>query len=409
MGHQPPSPQRAVEHIARESFGRLVSYLAWQWRDIAAAQDAVGDALLKALEVWSVSGVPDSPQAWLLAVAKRQLLQVARHDRVRLDPAVTALLEQQELPDDSPAIPDARLKLMFVSAHPAIDEKVRIPLMLQTVLGLQVADMAPALLLSPTALAQRLVRAKQKIRDTGMRFEEPDVCDLPERLGCVLESIYAAFGLSLDAVDGAESRITDLRDEAMYLADIVCTLLPGEPEAWGLLALMTFCSARRSAQTDAQGGFVPLPQQDAALWNRDAIVRADQWLWQAAQQRRPGVFQLEAAVQSAHCNRLFTGSTPWQGIAQLYQQINAYFPSLGSLVAGAVAMGEAGEVQAGLKQLEQMDASLTPSFQPWWVAKAHLLRLAGDVATEARRQALDTAIGLTTQKRIREHLLGLRG
>ncbi len=408
MDKEPLAPQRAAERAARESFGRLVSYLAWQWRDIAAAQDALGDALLKALEVWPVSGVPESPQAWLLAVAKRQLLQVARHDRVRLDPAVTVLLEQEELPDDKPAIPDARLKLMFVCAHPAIDEKVRIPLMLQTVLGLQVADMAPALLLSPAALAQRLVRAKQKIRDTGMRFEEPALSELPERLGCVLESIYGAFGLSLDAVDGAESRITDLRDEALYLADIVCQLLPEEPEAWGLLALMSFCAARRRAQTDAAGGFVPLCSQDVRLWDRDAIVRADQWLWVASQQRRPGPFQLEAAVQSAHCHRLFTGTTPWQGIVQLYQVINTHFPTHGSLVAGAVALGEAGNAQAGLVQLDQMDASVSRSFQPWWVARAHLLRLGGSATLEVTRAAYETAIGLTTQQRLKDHLRALQ-
>jgi RNA polymerase sigma-70 factor, ECF subfamily len=152
---------RAIEQAARESFGRLVSYLAWQWRDIAAAQDALGDALVKALEVWPREGVPTSPDAWLLTVAKHQLLQVARHDKVRFDPAVTTLLSREEAHENTFTIPDARLKLLFVCAHPAIDEKVRIPLMLQTVLGLEVADMAHALLLSPTALAQRLVRAKR--------------------------------------------------------------------------------------------------------------------------------------------------------------------------------------------------------------------------------------------------------
>lgn len=398
------SPQRAAELAARASFGRLVSYLAWQWRDIAAAEDALADALLKALEVWPQTGVPDAPDAWLLTVAKRQLLQAARHDKVRYDPAVTALLVQDEAQEEAPAVLDARLKLLFVCAHPAIDERVRIPLMLQTVLGLQVSDIAPALLVSPTTLAQRLVRAKQKIRDAGIRFEEPEARELPERLGYVLESIYGAFGLSVDAVDGAEDRITDLQEEALYLCSIVCQLLPQSAEAQGLLALMTFCQARRAAQLDAAGQFVPLTLQDPRLWDRDAIVRADQCLWIAAQRRQPGPFQMEAAVQSAHCHRLFTGSTPWQGISQLYQQINAHFATQGSLVAGAVALAEVGNVGAGLAQLDAMDTALVKGFQPWWVARAYLLSLLGGTRVADAHQAYTHAIGLTQQRQARAHL-----
>jgi RNA polymerase sigma-70 factor (ECF subfamily) len=400
--------QQAAQRAARASYGRLLSYLAWQWRDIAAAQDALGDALLKALQTWPDSGVPDAPEAWLLSVARRQLLQMARHDRVRGGPAVAALLEQTELPENQAEVPDARLKLMFVCAHPAIDEKVRIPLMLQTVLGLQVADMAPALMLSPTALAQRLVRAKQKIRDAGIRFEEPELADLPERLDCVLESIYAAFGLSLDAIDGAEARVTDLQDEAIYLGHIVCKLLPHEPEARGLLALMTFCAARKQARSDAAGAFVPLAQQDVQQWDRAAITQADQLLWTAAQQRRPGPFQLEAAVQSAHCHRLFFGHTPWHAIDQLYRQINAYFPTQGARVAGAVAMGEAGDAASGLAQLALMDSTSTQSFQPWWVARAHLLGLQGGASSVQAEQALHMAIGLTTQPSVKNYLESVR-
>lgn len=396
------SPPHAAQAAARESYGRLVSYLAWQWRDLAAAQDAMGDALLKALEVWPLDGVPASPDAWLLAVAKRQLLQMARHDRVRYDPAVTALLEQDATSEASPVVPDARLKLLFVCADPAVGEKMRIPLMLQSVLGLQVAEIAPALLVSPTALAQRLVRAKQKIRDTGLRFEEPEARELPERLHHVLESIYGAFGLSMDAVDGAEARVTDLCEEAIYLCSVVCKLMPDAPEAWGLLALMTFVQARRAAQADAQGNFVPLGQQDVRLWDRAAIVQADQWLWTAAQKREPGPYQMEAAVQSAHCHRLFTGTTPWAGIANLYQQINTHFPTQGSLVAGAVAMAEAGDVAAGLRQLDAMDQAMMKTFQPWWVAKANLLRRQG--AGRTAQAAYQTAIGLTSQQKLREHL-----
>lgn len=398
----------AAAIAARTSFGRLVSWLAWQWRDIAAAEDALSEALLKALQRWPREGIPASPDAWLLTVAKRELLQAARHDKVRFDPAVTALLEQQESDGRSAGeplelrIPDARLKLLFVCAHPAIDQKIRAALMLQTVLGLQAAEIAPAMLTSPAALAQRLVRAKQKIRDAGLRFEEPDAAELPGRLHDVLEAIYAAFGLGADAVDGAESRVTDLQQEAMFLCSLVVELMPREAEAKGLLALMLLVQARRKARFSAEGEFVPLALQDVTLWDRGAILRADQLLGQAANLRQPGPFQLEAAIQSAHCHRLFGGGTPWRGIAQLYAQMNRLYPTAGSLVAGAVALAEAGDLAQAMAQLTAMDEKLTVNFQPWWVAKAHLLTLQG--RDEESRIALQTAIGLTTDVRLRRFL-----
>lgn len=395
------SARQAAELAARVSFGRLLSWLALQWRDIGAAEDALSDALLKALERWPVDGVPDAPNAWLLAVAKRQLLQVARHDSVRFDPAVAMLLAGDQAAPELEPIPDARLKLMFICAHPAIDERVRIALMLQTVLGLQVAEIAPAMLLSPSALAQRLVRAKQKIRDAGLRFEEPEAAELPQRLHDVLEAIYGAFGMAFDALDGAESRITDLRAEALYLCSVIRALLPNSAEAGGLMALMLLVQAR-SAARGGPHDFIPLSKQDVTQWDRDAILRADQMLWEAAQLREPGPFQLEAAVQSAHCHRLFLGRTPWNGIAQLYKVINQHFPTEGSRVAGAVALAEAGQLEQGLDQLEQMDTALTRDFQPWWVAHAHLLGLVGRI--REAEQAYDNALGLTSQPSLRAHL-----
>jgi RNA polymerase sigma-70 factor, ECF subfamily len=414
MPHSPhQATKQAAEHAARESIGRLVAYFSWRWRDIAAAEDALSDALLKALQVWPTDGIPTAPDAWLLTVARRQLLQVARHEKMRQDPEVLARLEgQHDAAEESP-FQDTRLKLMFVCAHPAIDERIRVPLMLQTVLGLQVADMAGALLLSPNALAQRLVRAKQKIREAGIRFEEPELKDMPSRLSCVLECIYGAFGLSLDAIAGAEHRVIDLRDEAVHLCDILNGLLPDEPEVLGLRALMAHCLARREAQFDGLNRFVPLVEQDVTLWDRDAIRRAEQWLWAAAQKKKPGPYQLEAAIQSAHSQRLFTGQTPWKGIAALYEQVNAHFPTLGSQVAGAVALAETGHVQAGLRQLEGMDPSMTQTFQPWWVAKAYLLSIEGPGSSAAAdrvvaaNHAFQTALGLTSDPRLKQHLESL--
>lgn len=365
-------------------------------------------ALLKALERWPVDGVPASPEAWLLTVARRQLLQVARHDRLNDDPGVLASLEEMIQGSETTPFQDDRLRLMFVCAHPSIEAAVRIPLMLQTVLGLQVKDMAPALLLSPTALAQRLVRAKQKIRDGGIRFEEPERKDMPHRLACVLECIYGAFGIGVDAVDGAEFRVTDLREEAIHLCKILSGHLPLEPEVLGLRALMQHRQARRAARLDDQGRFVPLGEQDVSLWDRQAIVEADGWLWNAAQKRRPGPFQLEAAIQSAHSHRLFTGKTPWDGIRTLYEQINTHFPTHGSLVAGAVALAESGRIEDGLRQLDAMDPEVTKSFQPWWVAKAYLLSKSGPEGHTSAQAAFSTAIGLTSDPRLNAHLERLR-
>ncbi len=395
------SARQAAELAARASFGRLLSWLAWQWRDISAAEDALSAALLKALERWPVDGVPDAPDAWLLTVAKRELLQAARHDNMRFNPAVTILLAADEAATEGVQIPDNRLKLMFICAHPAIEERVRIALMLQTVLGLQVAEIAPAMLLSPTALAQRLVRAKQKIRNVGLRFEEPEAADLPQRMHYVLEAIYGAFGMAVDALEGAESRITDLRAEALYLCSVIRALMPNSAEAAGLMALMLFVQARAAAHGGPHD-FIPLSKQDVNLWDRDAILRADQILWEASLLREPGPFQLEAAVQSAHCHRMFLGSTPWNAIVQLYTAINQHFPTEGSRVAGAVALAEAGQLEQGLEQLEKMDTALTCNFQPWWVAYAHLLGMAGRI--REAKLAYDTALGLTSQPSLRAHL-----
>lgn len=402
---QVAAARRSAEIAARDSFGRLASWLAWQWRDIAAAEDALADALVKALELWPEQGIPDSPDAWLLQVAKRQLLQVARHERVCRDPTITILFDSEEAVVP-PEIPDLRLRLMLVCAHPAIDEGIRTPLMLQTVLGLQAQEIAPAMLLAPATLAQRLVRAKDKIKRAGIRFEEPEASELGSRLQSVLEAIYGAFGLSVDADLGGDGRLRDLNQEALFLGQLVCRLLPESAEAAGLLALMMFRQSRQPAEFNIAGDFVPLSAQDCALWDRQTIIRADQLLWDAARLRQPGPFQLEAAIQSAHCHRLFFGHTPWRAIAALYGELNSHFGTIGSRVAAAVATKEAGDVGAALGMLDAMDASAVREFQPYWVARADLLRSAGR-PVEAR-QALDQAIELTRRPLVRAYLRSLR-
>jgi len=243
----------AAERAARTSYGRLVAFLAARSRDVAAAEDALSEAFVDALETWPVRGVPRNPEGWLLTTARRRLLDAGRHDRVRAKAPIDLAAEIAAPAEDSDVVfPDERLKLLFVCAHPAIDEAARTPLMLQTVLGLDAARIASAFLTAPAAMGQRLVRAKAKIRDAGVRFEVPDGPDLPARLGPVLDAVYVAYGSGWDDVAGADPRRKGLADEAVWLGGVLVELLPAEPEAAGLLALMLYCESRRAARRDSQ-------------------------------------------------------------------------------------------------------------------------------------------------------------
>lgn len=393
----------AAERVARESYGRLVARLAWQWRDLAAAEDALADAFAAALRHWPEQGVPDAPEAWLAATAQRRLLHHARHIRLTLDPRVTALLDEAE-PEtpERQAVPDARLQLMFVCAHPAIAANVHAPLMLQAVLGLDAKVIASAFLVSPTAMAQRLVRAKVRIREAGLRFEAPEARELPARLAAVLEAVYAAYTLGRHALD---SPADDLREEALFLARLTAQLLPDQAEAWGLLALLLHAESRRAAQFDTGGRFVPLAAQNPTAWREDLIREAEAALWTAAGLRQPGPFQIEAAIQSAHAQRRVTGQTPWRAIAQLYGVLVQHHANLGARVGQAVAQAEAGEPTAAVALLDALPLAAA-GYAPYWVARAHVLGLAG---APGRQAALQRAIGLTDDPRLRDFLVAQLG
>ncbi|RTL20197.1 MAG: RNA polymerase subunit sigma-70 [Burkholderiales bacterium] len=389
---------RAAERVARDCYGRLVALLAWQWRDLAAAEDALSEAFAAALRSWPVDGLPASPEAWLLSAARRRLLHEARHTRLTQDPAVTALFDDETAAPAAEAVPDARLRLMFVCAHPALAENVRAPLMLQAVLGLEAQAIASAFLVSPAAMAQRLVRAKARIREAGLRFDPPEASELPERLAAVLDAIYGAYTLGRQGLDTPAG---DLREEAIFLARLVTSLRPDQAEAWGLLALLLHVEARRGAQFDAAGRFVPLAAQDPSAWDVDLATQAEQALWTAARLRQPGPLQLEASIQSAHAQRRVTGRTPWAAIAQLYAVLVAHHPSLGARVGQAVAQAEAGDVTAALATLDDLPAAAVKAYPAYWVARAHVLERAGAPGHEAARQR---AIGLTDDPRLREFL-----
>ena len=425
----------AAEVAARQSYGRLLAWLACQWRDVAAAEDALAAALEKALAVWPMQGVPDAPEAWLLTVARRELLQAARRQRLHNSPQVQALLDDghRSEPSDegAPLLPDSRLSLLFVCAHPAIDAAVRPALMLQAVLGLPAQQIAQAMLTSPAAMAQRLVRAKQKIRDAGLRFEPPGPDELPERLHAVLEAIYAAYGLGWEAAadarpaapappdssDSDDARVQGLRGEAIFLADLVCHLLPASParaEAEGLMALMLLCEARVPARHGPDGRFIPLAEQDTARWHAPLIDQGNRLLASAARWQVPGPFQLEAAIQSAHSERRVTGATPWPGIVRLYERLLTMAPSLGAEVARAAACAHAGDVARAGTLLAALDCTRLASYQPYWVARGHVAGLASRLTAASQaeqaaqaalaRQAWQRAIGLTSSPAVRAHL-----
>jgi len=400
---------RTIERVARESYGRLVAYLSSHTRDVAGAEDALGNALVAALSSWPRDGEPQKPEAWLLTAARHSLLDVIRHQRVASasEPTLRLLKENSTDAALSTEFPDERLKLLFVCAHPAIDPTMHTPLMLQTVLGLDAARIAQAFLVAPKTMGQRLVRAKTKIRSGGIPFEIPQERELLERLDAVLEAIYAAFGIGWDDMFGIDRRGRDLADEAIWLARVLLQLMPDEAEVHGLLALMLHCEARRRARRGPDGRYVPLSEQDPHEWSLPLIEEAERHLSDAFKQGRPGRFQLEAAIQSVHAERAQSGQTDWAAIARFYEQLIRIWPALGTQAGYAAAMAEANSPEAGLAVLDAIDEGAVVRYQPYWAVRAHLLRRIGK--TREASDAYDRAIGLTEDPAVREFLLEKRG
>jgi RNA polymerase sigma-70 factor (ECF subfamily) len=408
-GSEEEKVHRTVERVARESYGRLVAYLSVHTQDLAGAEDALSEALLKALTAWPRDGVPQNPEAWLLTTARHALIDFFRHQRVVSDsePDLLRLTPSSAETTLETHFPDERLKLLFVCAHPAIDPAMHTPLMLQTVLGLDAVRIASAFLVSPKTMGQRLVRAKTKIRDGGIRFEVPEPHQLPQRLEAVLEAIYAAFGIGWDDMAGADQRGRGLAEEAIWLARVLLELLPGEAEVQGLLALMLHCEARRGARRDRDGRYVPLSEQDPKLWAVTLMEEAERHLAEASKEGRPGRFQLEAAIQSVHAERGRSGRIEWTAIVRFYEQLNRISPTIGRQTGYAAALADANGAQEGLTVLDAIDQDAASAYQPYWAVRAHVLQLLGK-AREAQH-AYDRAIGLAEDPAIREFLLQKRG
>jgi predicted RNA polymerase sigma factor len=391
--------------VARRSYGKLVAFLVARTRDLAAAEDALSEAFASALADWPLKGCPANPEAWLLAVARRKIIDAFRGRRRDESAAgqLQVMAEGLDAAAGEAEIPDQRLALMFACAHPSIEAGIRAPLILQVVLGLDAKTIASAFLMSPAAMSKRLVRAKEKIRQAGIPFRVPERDELPGRLSAVLDAIYAAFTEGWTDPAGADVIRRDLTAEAMFLARLVTELLPAEPEALGLLALMLHAEARRRARRQQYGEYVPLAEQDPALWDSLMMMEAEALLRRASALASIGRYQLEAALQSAHVYRCRTGRANWAEVVQLYDALFALAGSPVVAINRALAIAELDGAPAALRAMPAPEADgRLAEYQPYWAARAELLAKSG--AYQEARRAYEIATGLERDPAVRRFL-----
>lgn len=389
----------AAEHAARASRTRLVALLAASSGDLALAEDAVAAAFEQALTVWPERGVPANPDGWLLTVARNRQRDVWKSAAHRTAAPLECVLDSADavamLDDVDPdAIPDRRLALLSVCAHPAIAESARTPLMLQTVLGFDAAQVASVFAVSPSAMAGRLVRAKRRIRDARIPFAVPDRSVMPERLPAVLEAVYGCFTITRGP------GVTPMAYESLYLATVLAESVD-EPEAWGLASLIAL-SLSRAGATGAD--FVPLDEQDPTSWDAELAERGERMLRRASAGGRIGRFRLEAAMQAVHAARRHTGETDWPALDTLSRALVQSAPTLGARVARAAIIGRVDSPRAGLDALDAVarDHSAATSYQPFHAVRADLLAREGHSA--AARSAFGRAAELATDDAVRAWL-----
>jgi len=389
-----------IERVFREEYGRAVAVLVRVFGDIAAAEEAVQDAFTAALERWPSSGVPPSPAGWIITTARHRAIDRFRREASRDDRHTeAALLQARDEPAEESAVRDDQLRLMFTCCHPALATGVQVAMTLRLLGGLTTAEIAHAFLVPEPTMAQRLVRAKSKIRDARIPYRVPGEAELPARLDSVLAVIYLIFNEGYKASSGERLVREDLCREAIRLGRLLQELMPGEPEVMGLLALMLLVESRRATRTTPEGGLVLLADQNRNLWNRLLIAEGQAIVRQCLRLNRPGPNQIQAAIQAVHSDAPTAAATDWRQILQLYDQLLSITPSPVVKLNRAVAVAEIEGPDAALALVDELDLGDYPLFH---AIRADLLRRLGRKIEAS--QAYEMAIGRTENTTEREFL-----